>query len=80
MSAFPPTAGLSSFESVARPGSVTRATSELHVTHSVISQRIKTLKQLTGVILFIRQENLTWQCTSVRKLSLDVISRQRINP
>ncbi|ARU94339.1 LysR substrate-binding domain-containing protein [Tatumella citrea] len=54
MSAFPPIAGLRSFEAVARLGSVTRAATELHVTHSAISQQIKTLEQLTGVKLFIR--------------------------
>lgn len=54
MSDFPPIASLRSFEAVARLGSVTLAAKELHVTHSAISQQIKTLEALTGVTLFIR--------------------------
>lgn len=55
MSDFPPIASLRSFEAVARLGSVTLAAKELHVTHSAISQQIKTLEEMVGVKLFIRQ-------------------------
>ena len=54
MSDFPPIASLRSFEAVARLGSVTLAAKELHVTHSAISQQIKTLEEMVGVKLFIR--------------------------
>ena len=55
MSAFPPLAGLRSFEAAARLGSVTLAAEELHVTHSAISQQIKILEEIVGVTLFVRE-------------------------
>ncbi len=46
---------LRSFEALARLGSVTQAASELHVTHSAISQQIRQLEELLGVVLFVRE-------------------------
>ncbi len=43
MSDLPPLTALRSFEAVARLGSISQAASELHVTHSAISQQIKLL-------------------------------------
>lgn len=54
MSAIPPLSSLRSFEAVARLGSVTQAAKELHVTHSAISQQLKSLEEMLGVGLFIR--------------------------
>ena len=64
MSDFPPIASLRSFEAVARLGSVTLAAKELHVTHSAISQQIKTLEEMVGVKLFIRQGE---ECRSTKR-------------
>ena len=50
----PPLPALRAFESTARLGSVTAAASELHVTHSAVSQQIKSLEQTLGVRLFSR--------------------------
>ncbi|MGI4839447.1 MAG: LysR substrate-binding domain-containing protein [Janthinobacterium lividum] len=55
MFSVPPTSCLRSFEAVARLGSITAAAKELHVTHSAISQQIKTLEQSIGVALFSRE-------------------------
>ncbi|AZC24753.1 MULTISPECIES: LysR substrate-binding domain-containing protein [Pseudomonas] len=55
MSSIPPISCLRSFEAVARLGSVTAASRELHVTHSAISQQIKVLEELLGVTLFVRE-------------------------
>lgn len=49
MSDLPPLTALRSFEAVARLGSISQAASELHVTHSAISQQIKLLENLLGV-------------------------------
>ncbi|MBS1207352.1 MAG: transcriptional regulator [Proteobacteria bacterium] len=54
MSDYPPIATLRSLEAVARPGSVTLAAKEMNMTHSAISQHIKTLEGMVGVKLFIR--------------------------
>lgn len=54
MSMIPPLSSLRSFEAVARLGSVTLAAQELHVTHSAISQQLKSLEDMLGVGLFIR--------------------------
>jgi len=54
MSMIPPLSSLRSFEAVARLGSVTLAAQELHVTHSAISQQLKSLEETLGVGLFIR--------------------------
>lgn len=55
MRPLPPLSALRSFEALARLGSVTQAASELHVTHSAISQQIKLLEELLGVVLFLRE-------------------------
>lgn len=55
MRPLPPLSALRSFEALARLGSVTLAASELHVTHSAISQQIKLLEELLGVVLFLRE-------------------------
>lgn len=54
MPTIPPLSSLRSFEAVARLGSVTLAAQELHVTHSAISQQLKSLEDMLGVGLFIR--------------------------
>lgn len=46
---------LRSFEALARLGSVTQAACELHVTHSAISQQIRLLEELLGVVLLVRE-------------------------
>lgn len=55
MSTIPPLSCLRSFEAVSRLGSVTLAASELHVTHSAISQQLKVLEDLLGITLFVRE-------------------------
>ena len=55
MRPLPPLSALRSFEALARLGSVTQAASELHVTHSAISQQIRQLEELLGVVLFVRE-------------------------
>ncbi|WP_315808979.1 LysR substrate-binding domain-containing protein [Pseudomonas sp. C9-3] len=55
MSALPPLSALRSFEAVARLGSVTLAASELHVTHSAISQQVRQLESLLGITLLQRE-------------------------
>lgn len=55
MSDLPPLTALRSFEAVARLGSISQAASELHVTHSAISQQIKLLENLLGLALFVRE-------------------------
>ncbi|WP_159875172.1 LysR substrate-binding domain-containing protein [Aquitalea denitrificans] len=55
MRLLPPLSALRSFEALARLGSVTQAASELHVTHSAISQQIRQLEELLGVVLFVRE-------------------------
>lgn len=55
MSAVPPLSALRSFEAVARLGSVTLAASELHVTHSAISQQVRQLESLLGITLLQRE-------------------------
>ncbi|MGY4495415.1 LysR substrate-binding domain-containing protein [Pseudomonas sp. TE3610] len=55
MSAIPPLSCLRSFEAVSRLGSVTLAAAELHVTHSAVSQQLKVLEELLGLVLFVRE-------------------------
>lgn len=55
MRPLPPLSALRSFEALARLGSVTQAASELNVTHSAISQQIRQLEDLLGVVLFVRE-------------------------
>lgn len=54
MADYPPVAALRSFEAVARLGSVTQAAQELHVSHSAVSQHLKSLELQVGVKLFNR--------------------------
>ena len=54
MSSLPPLSALRSFEAVARLGSVTLAAAELHVTHSAVSQQIKILEEMLGIVLLLR--------------------------
>ena len=51
----PPLAALRAFEAAARLASVSGAASELHVTHSAVSQQIKSLEEALGVPLFVRR-------------------------
>src|SRR5690606_11301186 len=46
---------LHAFEAAARLESVTRAASELHVTHGAVSRQIKALESELGKALFARQ-------------------------
>ncbi|WP_374554146.1 LysR substrate-binding domain-containing protein [Aquitalea pelogenes] len=55
MRPLPPLSALRSFEALSRLGSVTQAASELHVTHSAISQQIRQLEDMLGVVLFVRE-------------------------
>ncbi|MDR6234196.1 LysR substrate-binding domain-containing protein [Pseudomonas oryzihabitans] len=55
MSRLPPLNALRCFEAVARLGSVTRAASELHLTHAAVSQQVKGLEHQLGMVLFERQ-------------------------
>ncbi|TIW84718.1 MAG: LysR family transcriptional regulator, partial [Mesorhizobium sp.] len=50
----PPLNPLRAFEATARHGSLTKAASELNVTHGAISHQIKALEQSLGVKLFER--------------------------
>lgn len=51
----PPLNALHAFEAAARHSSYSVAADELHVTHSAISQQIRTLESSLGVALFARQ-------------------------
>lgn len=51
----PPLTALRCFEAAARLGGVTAAARELHVTHSAVSQQIKSLEQTMGLPLFVRE-------------------------
>ena len=46
---------LHAFEAVARLGSVSRAATELHVTHGAVSRHIRALENELGIALFQRQ-------------------------
>ncbi|HYD96319.1 MAG TPA: transcriptional regulator GcvA [Noviherbaspirillum sp.] len=50
-----PLHALHAFESAARHGSYSLAAGELHVTHSAVSQQIRTLESMLGVPLFERR-------------------------
>jgi LysR family glycine cleavage system transcriptional activator len=54
----PSMSSLRAFEAAARHLSFTRAAIELNVTQGAISQRIKTLETMLGVLLFTREGNL----------------------
>ena len=55
MQRLPPLNALQTFEAVARLCSITRASEELHVTQSAVSQQIKLLEDHLGLALFIRR-------------------------
>lgn len=57
-SIMPSMASLRAFEAAARHLSFTRAAIELNLTQGAISQRIKTLEDILGVRLFVREGNL----------------------
>jgi DNA-binding transcriptional LysR family regulator len=50
----PPLNALRAFEAAARLGSVSRAASELHVTHGAVSRHVRTLEEALGRPLFVR--------------------------
>lgn len=51
----PPLNALRAFEAVARLESVSRAATELHVTHGAVSRQLRTLEDALGAALFVRQ-------------------------
>jgi len=88
----PPLAALRVFEAAARLGSISAAATELHVTHSAVSQQIKTLEDSLGVRLFGRSGRNVVLTSAGRELALDANEalcaiarsaqrvRQRANP
>lgn len=65
----PPLISLAYFEAAARTGSFAAAAKEQHVTPAAISQQIKSLEDLLGVELFVRQH---------RKVSLTAEAKQAL--
>ncbi len=55
MKNIPPLTTLKCFEAAARLGSVTQAARELHITHSAVSQQVRSLEDSMGIALFVRQ-------------------------
>jgi DNA-binding transcriptional LysR family regulator len=55
MSDLPPLPALRAFEAAARLGSLSRAATELHVTHGAISRHVRSLEEALGLPLFARQ-------------------------
>ena len=51
----PPLNALRAFEAVARLESVSRAATELHVTHGAVSRQLRALEEALGAALFVRQ-------------------------
>lgn len=51
----PPLNALRAFEAVARLESVSRAATELHVTHGAVSRQLRALEEALGAPLFVRQ-------------------------
>ena len=68
--ALPPLDLLAPFETAARHGSFTKAASELNVTQSAVSQRVRTLEDCLGVALFDRTH---------RRISLTAAGRELLN-
>ena len=71
---------LHAFEAVARLGSVSRAATELHVTHGAVSRHIRALEGELGVALFQRQGRglaLTPQGQRLRDTSTAVFAQLR---
>ena len=50
----PPLNALRAFEATARLGSVSRAATELHVTHGAVSRQLRALEEHLGVALLAR--------------------------
>ncbi len=88
----PPLPALRAFESTARLGSVSAAADELHVTHSAVSQQIKSLEASLGVRLFSRSGRNVILTAAGQELALGAndalcsiarttsLVRQRANP
>ncbi len=55
MKNIPPLTTLKCFEAAARLGSVTLAARELHITHSAVSQQVRSLEDNMGIALFVRE-------------------------
>jgi LysR family transcriptional regulator, glycine cleavage system transcriptional activator len=65
MRRLPPLNAARAFEAVARLGSLTRASAELHVTHGALSRQVALLEQWAGQPLFIRTPSSTLVPTEV---------------
>ena len=88
----PPLPALRAFEAAARLGSVSAAAHELHVTHSAVSQQIKSLESTLGVRLFGRSGRRIVLTAAGQELALganealcaiartSTLVRQRANP
>lgn len=74
MTALPSIACLQAFESVARHGSITRASTELNLTQSAVSRQIHQLESLLDVLLFERVRQRV-MLTDAGKLYLNDVSR-----
>ena len=73
----PPLNALRAFEAAARLGSVSRAASELHVTHGAVSRHVRTLEEALGRPLFVRDGRglaLTADGMRLRDLASDTFS------
>ncbi len=88
----PPLPALRVFEAAARLGSISAAAAELHVTHSAVSQQVKSLEEVLGVKLFGRSGRNVVLTSAGRELALGAnealcaiartthLVRQRANP
>src|SRR5664279_2293915 len=88
----PPLPALRMFEAAARLGSISAAAAELHVTHSAVSQQVKSLEDALGVRLFGRSGRKVVLTSAGRELALGAnealcaiartthLVRQRANP
>ena len=88
----PPLPALRVFEAAARLGSISVAAEELHVTHSAVSQQIKSLEDALGVKLFGKSGRNVVLTSAGRELALGAnealcaiartthLVRQRANP
>jgi len=88
----PPLPALRVFEAAARLGSISAAATELHVTHSAVSQQVKSLEESLGVRLFGRSGRNVVLTSAGRELALGAnealcalartthLVRQRANP
>lgn len=88
----PPLPALRVFEAAARLGSISAAAQELHVTHSAVSQQVKSLEAVLGVRLFGRSGRNVVLTSAGRELAFGAnealcaiartaqLVRQRANP